>query len=262
MFTPSRLEDIGSDSKPIDYLGIFTLKLGGIVELLIIFLFWLLLFSQYQEIFNLTREEVITYILVGNIIGMAASFVWARIITRDLKNTDSKFLVFRPYRYLRHILKRAFLKFFPTFLFVVLLNLLLLQTFVGAFPENPGPLTLAVILLMVILAFFIEFLIAYLFQLFVFWTIESADIYRLLIRTKKLLSGAYFPLTLLPLAFLQASLFLPFAYSFFIPTQLYLDKLPIEYGLFGLSVQLVWILVLYLVIKLAWKRKNKSFPAV
>lgn len=256
MFAIKRLDDIKKKKPTLNHAGIFVLKIGSILELLIIVLFWLLLFTRYQELFGLTREEIITYILVGNILGLAANFIWARIIARDIKSTESKLLILKPIKYFEYILKRAFGKFFPTFIFVVGLNLILLQVFIGSFPVNLNPLILIVIFLMVILAFIIEFLIAYLLNLFIFWTIESVDIYRVLIRTKKLLAGAYFPLTLLPLALLQISLFLPFAYSFFVPTALYLKKLDLSYGIFGLGVQAAWIIVLYTVIKFVWDKKQ------
>jgi ABC-type uncharacterized transport system permease subunit len=65
----------------------------------------------------------------------------------------------------------------------------------------------------------------------------------------------YFPLSFLGVSFLTISLFFPFAYSFYVPTQLYLNNISYEQGVIGLMVQLFWIVVLYFVIKISWKRK-------
>ncbi|MDT8347532.1 MAG: DMT family transporter, partial [Flavobacteriaceae bacterium] len=46
-----------------------------------------------------------------------------------------------------------------------------------------------------------------------------------------------------------------FAYSFYVPTQLYLKNISFEQGLIGLLVQIFWIGFFYLVIKISWNKK-------
>jgi len=109
---------------------------------------------------------------------------------------------------------------------------------------------------MITLAFLTEFLLSVLSRQFVFWTFASTDAATILIRIRKLLAGNYLPLNLISPLFLQISLFLPFSYSFFVPTQLFLKKIDIKYGLIGLLIQATWIVLLFFLIKLVNKNKR------
>jgi ABC-2 type transport system permease protein len=259
MFNAKPLDQPNKKPELIDVMGGFMLRIGSILELMIILTLWLLVFTQVKSVAGLSWQEVVTYLLIGNIIGFAASFMWSRVIGRDLNTQATHLLEKEPRKYFLSILPQAFLKFFPAFIVVVIINWLLLRIFIGSFPVNSNPSTLIIILIMVIFAFISELLLAYLIRLNIFWTIESVSLYRVLLRTKKILAGAYFPLTLLPAAFLSVSLFLPFAYSFFVPTQLYLGNLDISVGYSGLAIQSIWIIILFMLIRLSWNSKlNKQ----
>ena len=111
--------------------------------------------------------------------------------------------------------------------------------------------------MIIVLGFIFEFLLAFAAKSFISWSEESNYFLKIISRLKKLIAGNYFPLSLLSLSVLNLSLFLPFAYSFFVPTQLYLGKLSLDYALRGLLVQIFWILVLYtIIIKVIPKKKK------
>ena len=256
MFQITPLDKTPEPTSVIHRLKIIVVRLGSLLEIILILSFWWLIFSQQESFAGFTLKEIVTYILVGNIIGFTASFLWSRIIAKDLKSTDSKMIIYKPLRYFCYILTHALSRCLVPLIISVGLNLLLLQILIGSFPVNLNIPTLSVMLIIIILAFFTEFMIAYLINLYIFWTIESVDVYRVILRFKKLLSGAYFPLTILPLAFSQIILLLPFAYSFYVPTQLYLGKVSLAQGIAGIFIQLFWIIVLYIIIKFAWSRKR------
>ncbi|MFZ2969740.1 MAG: ABC-2 family transporter protein, partial [Minisyncoccia bacterium] len=121
---------------------------------------------------------------------------------------------------------------------------------------------IAVLLAMIFLAFIIEWQISYLVGLIAFWTDEVDGIYTTVTQVRKFFAGGYFPLSLLPAFFVNLSFALPFAYSFFIPTQLYLGKIGIETGIQGLFVQIIWIILLNFIIKLVWQRGLKRYEGV
>jgi ABC-2 type transport system permease protein len=75
-------------------------------------------------------------------------------------------------------------------------------------------------------------------------------------------SGAYFTLALLPASILKVAMFMPFAYTFYVPTQIYLGKMSISEGWSGLLVSIVWLFVLYVIIKIIWKRGLKKYDSV
>jgi ABC-2 type transport system permease protein len=105
-------------------------------------------------------------------------------------------------------------------------------------------------------------LLSFLIGLIAFWTDEVSGIESTYERLKKFFSGGYFPLSLLPPSFLNLSYALPFAYSIYVPSQLYLNKLDIGTGLRGIGVQVTWILILFGVIHVVWKRGLRRYEGV
>jgi len=236
----------------------FLLNISGVMEMLILVLLWVLLFSNTGVLGGFTREEIIAYILIGNTIGLISGYFLHRLIAGDINDKKSKMLLYRPAKYFRHILSSSFGRNILPFIAALILNLLFLYFFLDSIPINIEITYIATIIIMILLAFIIEFLLAYIGKLFIFWTIESGRQYRLIVRIKKFLAGAYFPLSLLPPVLVSASLILPFSYSFYVPTQLYLKKISLSLGLQGLIVQVVWIMVLYAAIQIIWSRKIKK----
>ena len=97
-------------------------------------------------------------------------------------------------------------------------------------------------------------------NIYIFWTFESKHLFQIIIRLKKIISGNYFPIDMLSVVFVKISYYLPFAYSFFVPTQLYLKKISIQNGIKGIIIQIFWIIFLYIIISISWHKqiqKNK-----
>ena len=240
------------------YARVFIYKVSGMLEILAILALWLYIFSSKSILGGFTREEIITYIIVGNIISFFIGYVLHRVIRRDVIDDNSKLLLYKPFKYLFYVLLHGLGKIILPFILSVIFYLLLLYFFIDSLVVNLGIHYISIILAMVTLAFIIEFLISYLVNLHIFWVIESGHLYVITVRLKRFLAGQYFPLSLLPLVFVKASLFLPFAYSFFVPMQLYLKKIDLTTGVKGLGVQVVWIILLYMFIQKSWSSQLKK----
>jgi len=243
----------------LEKLRNFAYGISGIIEILIILGLWFILFGKTSILGGFTRQEIIAYLLLGNLISIINSYILYKIINHDLVSPGSKMLVLKPIRYFFHIIKNGFSKYFLNFLILIIFDLILIYFLIEDFTFHFDLNYILVILVITILAFVIEFLLAYLANLYIFWIIDSSDLYKIIIRLKNFLSGSYFPLSLMPAIYLNISLLLPFAYSFFVPTQLYLKKIDLSTGLVGILIQIFWIIILYLIIKIAWKRKSQKF---
>lgn len=246
---------IGRKKGVLSYLRVFMYKISSALEALILILLWMAIFSNKSVLNGFTLEEMITYIIAGSLIGLVSRYFLYRIISHDLFNSDSKLLVYRPIEYFFHILVKCFRRNILPFVMAAMLHLLILYFFIDSFVINLEAEYIAIIILMVILAFITEFLMVYLANLFIFWKFESNEFYAVLVRLKKILAGNYFPLSLLPAVFVNISLALPFAYLFFVPAQLYLKKIDIALGLRGIGIQVLWIIFLYVCIKFAWSAR-------
>jgi len=258
MFEITNLEQVNDKWQGYEKITSFLLKLGGVVELIVILIVWIAIFRHETTFGGYTRPEIITYIIGGSIIGLFSGYLLQRLIATDLKSEKSMLLVYRPIKYFSHILISGWGKIMLPFLVAIGLYFVILLYFSNSFVINTNPMVLLIIGIMVVLAFIIEFLIAYLLKLYVFWTIESPQMHNIVMRLKKLMAGNYFPLSFLPILFVQASLLLPFAYGFFVPAQLYLKKMSISDGIKGMAIQIVWIILLYVLIKIKWQKKIKE----
>lgn len=255
-FKPIKM--IGEKKGLLYYLRVIMYKISSVFELLIVLLIYLAIFSDKLGIAGFTREEIITYIIAGNLIGLIGRYFLYRIIKHDLNLSDSKLIIYKPIKYFFHILVKGFGSNFLPFVMAVALHFLVLYFFFNSFILNLEAAYIAVITVMVILAFITEFLMVYIANLFIFWKFESRELFKIIERFKKILAGNYFPLSLLPPVFISVSLILPFAYSFFIPIELYLKKIDLVFGLKSMVIQILWIILLYISIKLIWQAKSRK----
>lgn len=241
---------------------IFAYRIGEIAEMIVLLLMWSAIFRTTSVIQGYTFQEMITYILIGNLISILTRNFAAASIGRDIKDGKLSLFLLKPLTYARYTLAteigRASLPFVLSFATQLVVFLFFRDTLLLI----ANPLSLLVIIGMILLAFLIEFELSYLAGLIAFWTDEVDGIYTTMERVKKFFSGGYFPLSLLPLAFVNLSFLLPFAYSFFIPAQLYLGKMDLHTGIKGIAVQLVWIMILFGVIRLVWRRGIRKYEGV
>lgn len=254
MYQEAELEKVNSRKNMVKRVSKGLLRLGGFFELVVILVVWVLLFQDHKMLGGYTQNEIITYIIGGSIIGIFTSWLLSKLIAEDLRSEESHLLIYKPIRYLFYVLTHGWAKVLLPFLTAVSLYAVVVLIFSDSFIINVNPITISIIGVMIVLAFLVEFLLAYLIRLNIFWTIESDGLYRLLMRLKKLLAGNYFPLSILPVLFVNISLFLPFAYTFFVPAQLYLGKISQAEAIRGLGIQVIWIIILFLAIQTVWIR--------
>jgi ABC-2 type transport system permease protein len=256
MYKISSIENINKPKSFLKRIGVSLYNLGGLIELAFILFLWWLVFSKNDSFGDFSRNEMLTYLLFGNIIVLFSRYFLNRVMRDDLKNRKTDLFFYTPIKYFfKVILKNSFSRIIP-FLFAVFLHLLVLYFFKNNLILNYNPLVLLLIVVIVFFSFITEFLIAYLFRIDVFWSIDHPERAIFFSRIRKFLAGNYIPLSLLPLPFLYLGLIFPFAYSFFVPTEIYLGKISLKLGALGLIVQIFWVIVLYLFVKMRWRKRK------
>jgi ABC-2 type transport system permease protein len=242
--------------------SVFAYRLGEILEVIILVMMWSAIYGGQTTIKGYTLREMITYILVGNIISVIVRNWMSGKVADEIRNGYLSVFLVKPINYFwdmffREIGRISFALFISTFtqMFIAFL-------FINKLIINKDTSYILIIVLMVFFAFIIELLISYSIGLMAFWIDEVDGVFTSLDRLKKFLSGGYFPLTLLPAIYVKIGYALPFAYSFFVPTQLYLKKISLKEGFVGLLIQMIWIFLLYLLIKLIWSKGIKRYEGV
>ena len=95
-----------------------------------------------------------------------------------------------------------------------------------------------------------------------FWITEYIGIRHLRSGLMWFLSGAFVPITFFPAAWQKASVFLPFQHMIFTPIQIFLGKYAFVEILQQIAVQVVWIIIFLVLIKVCWKIALRHFTAV
>ncbi len=241
---------------------VFTYRVGEIAEVLVVILMWTAIYSgSGAEIRGFTLNEMITYVLIGNLCALAVRNFLPGYIARDINEGRLSLFLVRPIPYIKFIffneLGRSLLATMMSLTSQIIITLFFLDRIV----VNLDPLYILVIVIMIFLAFVIELLLGFLVGTIAFWTDEVDGIQATVDRVKRFFSGGYFPLTLLPITLVSISTYLPFQYSFFAPAALYLKKMDISQGVHGILVQVVWIVLLCGILRIVWKRGLRRYEA-
>jgi ABC-2 type transport system permease protein len=107
----------------------------------------------------------------------------------------------------------------------------------------------------------LQFFISYAMAMLAFWLLEISTLIFILFAFEYLASGHLFPLDLLPPPLYHALLFTPFPYQLFLPIAIYMGKISGPNLIFGLLVQLVWVLLTYAFARFMWRRGVKKYSA-
>lgn len=243
--------------------NIASYSLGHIFEVASQVVVWTVIFQNADIIKGYTYDEMITYVVIGWFILFATSnYGFEEKIAKDIHQGTLSNFITKPISYLRYMASVSIGRIVFAFIVVVGIETVLIWLLRDHVILNTQPLVLLLLSAMVAAAYFIRLFFSVIIGLFAFWIVEISGTYFSLNIISKFLSGAYFPMGLLPASFLKASLFFPFVYTFYIPIQLYLGKIPLRDGLYGLATELLWLGILYAVIKAVWHFGLKRYEGV
>lgn len=238
---------------------------GNFFELFFSFLLWTVIFQTADVVRGYDYHEMVTYIIVGWIfMFITANYNFEELVSKDIRLGRLTNYLIKPVSYLKYKIMIAIGRV------VIALGLIILQSilYIALFGENMiidlSGQKILILLVMIFFAFFIKLFFAIIIGMISFWTMEVVGIKAFLDTLIKFFSGAYFPLVMLPAAFVKGSLALPFAYTFFVPVQFYLNKISYAEAIRGIGVQIIWVVLLYFIMKIIYKfglKKYEGFGA-
>ncbi len=243
--------------------SIISFVIGNMFELFAQLIIWTAIFKTLETVKGYTYHEMMTYVIVGWIfMFITTNYNLESVIAEDIhKGTLSNFVT-KPLSYIRYIIAKASGRVTIALIVVCFQVLLVILLFHSYLVFNVTFSGLLILLLMLIMSYLIQLFLSIIIGLVAFWTIEIGGVYAIINTIANFLSGVYFPINLLPTVFLNFSLLLPFVYTFYIPVQFFLGKISQAEALRGVLVQIVWLFILYLIIKLIWKYGYKKYESV
>ncbi len=114
----------------------------------------------------------------------------------------------------------------------------------------------------VAMAALIQFSIAYCFGMLTFWFLDIQGFIILSFAIETLLGGQMFPLDLMPAAVFKVAQYLPFYYQMYFPAAIITGRIDATLIARGLVLQFFWVLTLYGLAQLLWRRGLRHHTAV
>ena len=127
---------------------------------------------------------------------------------------------------------------------------------------NPSPLAIAVFAVSLLGAYLIRSLNQSSLGLITFWTTRVGPIFQLYIAAELLLSGRLVPMALMPDWVRAIAGVLPFQWTFGFPIEALVGNLPTEQLLGGLAMQLLWIVIGSILVRVVWRFAIRRYSAV
>jgi len=235
----------------------------NVVSFLALFFFWQAVYSGRQEIFGYQREQMLSYIvgvsvLRGIVFGSRTADLAGMIRSGDLVN---RFLL-RPWSIVKAFFCRDLAAKFLDIIFITLeiyliSRLMRVELFL---PKSWGMIILFVIacLLSTLLYFFISFLLSTI----AFW-VDNVWAPRWLfgIIFLEFMSGAFFPLDVLPSFVLKIINLTPFPYLIYFPLKIGLGQLAFGKIASVLMIMVFWLILAVLLTGSVWRKGLKSYSA-
>ncbi len=238
-------------------------RLRDLLEIFALLAVWAIAFKNTNIIAGYSQSQMITYVLVGwFFMSLTRGYgLDERVADEIFEGRLSDFLV-KPVSYLKYVVFMSIGRSSTSMLSAVIIQIVVIFAFSKYIVFNLDILHIILLLLMIIASYCINIFMALIIGMIAFWTQRITGIDYTLNTMMKFLAGAYFPIALLPEAFLKFDKIFPFIYTSFIPTQLYLGKISLQEGFYGLLIELAWVFLLYVIIKIMWKRGIRRYEGV
>lgn len=243
-------------------VSIITFRIGDLLEMYFLVAFWMASYAKGSTLDGMTLDEMLTYLLIGNLVqSLTKSWSQTNIAVDITTGSLSQYLI-KPMHYLNFAWARTLGRTMLIWVSGAIIFFIAAIPFWSklVYPKNIS--LFFIVILMIFLANITETLFGMCIGLASFWMEDSYGLNLTLDRIKKFLSGGYFPLTVFTSGIVSVGLALPFAYTFFVPMQLYLGKMSIQDGLRGVGIQISWIIGFLILLSILWKRGIKTYEAV
>jgi ABC-2 type transport system permease protein len=202
-------------------------------------------------------KSIFTYYIFGTIITIGNGIQWN--IAGSVKSGSISARLLRPSGIMQQIIISDFGWWFvPS---VIEITLLLSIAFIGSqFVIFSSPLYVFLYLSMGVIGYFISVFIAYILGSLAFFIVDVQGVLEIQNQLNFIFSGKALPLNIVSI--LQPLIFLPFAFTFHHPMQIYLGKYDFNQTLMVFAGGTTWCVVLYFLAKWIFKMGLKKNEAV
>lgn len=239
-------------------------RVRNILQIFLFFFLWETIFSDSgRVIFGYDRAKMLTYVFGLLVVRAFVLSARAMDVSGEISSGDLSNYLIKPLSYFKYWLTRdvsskvlnlTFASVEASVLYLILKPPFFLQT---------NLLSIAGFLVAIISAMFIYFVLLFIVSAVPFWLPETGWGAHFLVTVVivEFLSGALFPIDVLPQALQNALNLTPFPYLIFFPLQVYLGRITGLALLKGILVSLFWAAGLWYVMQGIWQKGLKVYQA-
>ncbi len=206
-----------------------------------------------------TKNEMIVYVFMSYVTSSTVMISIARDLGREVVKGDVAMNLIKPIDYRMSMISRAFGTMIYHFLMPCVFVWIAMEVVrVTVFGEVMTPvIQMALYLVSMCFSFLIYVLFDFCFGMIAFFTTYIFGLQMAKQALLLFLTGQLIPLSFFPEAVQRVFDFLPFSSMVYTPVMLYLGKYGTSEICFVLARQLVWIVLLYVLGSLIWKKVTK-----
>ncbi len=244
-------------------IGIAAYSFGNIAEVIILVIIWSIAFRNTEMIHGYGSREMISYVIFAWFFSfLTTTYAFETNVARDIHLGTLSNILVKPMSYIRYAMTVSTGRIFIGLLVVLVQGMIAFFFFRDKLIFSIDFATALLLLTMLIASYLINMLFSIAVGFISFWTTEISGIYYCIKTISRFMSGTFFPIILLPAFIMKACFFFPFVYTIYIPVQLYLGKISFAEGLRGLAIEILWLAVLYVIIKVVWRLGLKKYESV
>lgn len=210
--------------------------------------------------FSMSINEIVTYYCLGLITSNLLECSMQYEISDDIRSGSINRFLIKPVSYFGYQIMKDMpsrvvficLGFIPVTLIFLILHRYITFTF--------SAVNLALYILSLILGYAINFLLNFLLSILSFYFTNVSSLFAAGV-IQDIVSGAVFPLSLLPAGAAKVLLLLPFNYTGFFPNAILLNQYSLKDAALQFALGIVWFVVLAAACKAVWNNGLKKYAA-
>ncbi|NOW06645.1 ABC transporter permease [Clostridium beijerinckii] len=238
--------------------------LSSIFPMIIQIFLWIAVFknSQSSVVYGYNYMQMLTYVVVAGIVSklVATGVEWE--ISSDIKDEGLNKFITRPISYFSYRIS-CFLgeKFLQIIIINIILGIILIVMNIKLGLEIELK-RVGIFLISIFLALILNLLLSLIISSFAFWITEAWAAFMILGLVVNVASGGVFPLDIFGQQVMRILELLPFKYIIYFPTNIINGKISFTEVGFGIYVQCIWIIFLFIFSKIIWNIGMKKYIAI
>lgn len=237
-------------------------RVRNVLQLFLVFFLWDAIFlGRETEIFGYDKTRILTYVFALLIIKALVLSAKATSVAVEISEGKLSFFLLKPINYFKYWLTRDLSSKFLNLSFALFETFILFLILKPPFFLQTNIVSLLSFVVAILLAIFIYFVIIFIVSFLPFWAPEVSwgGHFLVTVVLVEFLSGALFPLDVLPVNLQNILNLTPFPYLIFFPLQVYLGKITGGALFKGMFVGVFWAIFLYWVMNKLWKKGLKVY---